>query len=197
MKSLYFIIGLILFTNTAFGQLWGGLLNYFYEKPAINYITLQDVQALKSDFLDYLNKKTYSFFNEGKLFMLSYEDREFSEKELIEQPQTRITRNLYLYSLDESGWSIACDKPIMVGYVDRTSYLSYFPWRTAGDKPSDELEFGGTAKNGSVTVAANGVITIVLVNHKSDDLNKNDSRVTFYNTTAVLTPSTDGTYIVQ
>ena len=80
MKSLYVIIGLILFTNSAFGQLWGGLLNYFYEKPAINTVTIQDVKALKPDFLDYLNKKTYSFFNKGKLYMLSYEDQEFSGK---------------------------------------------------------------------------------------------------------------------
>ena len=191
------IIGLILFTNTAFGQLWGGLLGYFYEKSAINYITIHDVQALKPDFLDYLNKKTYSFFNKSKLYMLSYEDRDFSENELMESPQTRITRNLYLYRLDDSRWTIACDKPIMVGYVDQTSYVGYFPWRTAGDKPCDEQEFGGTAKNGSVYVSENGVVSIVLINHKSDDIDKQGSIVTFYNTTVTLTPSTDGTYIVQ
>ncbi len=35
--------------------------------------------------------------------MLSYEDRDFRENELMESPQTRITRNLYLYRLDDSG----------------------------------------------------------------------------------------------
>jgi hypothetical protein len=85
----------------------------------------------------------------------------------------------------------------MVGYVDRTSYISYFPWRTAGDKPRDELEFGGTAKNGSVTLSADGVVTIVLVNHKSDDLDKHGSKITFFNTTVVFKPKPDGTYIMQ
>lgn len=197
MKRLYFIFELLIFTNTVSGQLWGGLLNYFYEKPAINAITIQDAQALKPDLLDYLNKKTYSFFNEGKLYMLSYEDRQFSEKELIESPQTRIERNLYLYRLDYCGWTIACDKPIMVGYVDRTSYVSYFPWRTAGDKFSDELEFSSTAKNGCVNVASDGKVTIVLVCHKSDDLDKHRSKITFYNATVTLAPSSDGTYMVQ
>jgi hypothetical protein len=197
MNRLYVIIGFLLFTNTAFGQLWGGLLNSFYEKPAISYITIQDVKALKPDFLDYLNKKTYSFFNKGKLYMLSYEDRHFSEKELLEQPQVRTERNLYLYRLEDSGWTTVGDKPIMVGYVDRTSYLSYFPWRTAGGKPSDEQEFGDTAKNGSVNVDSNGLVMIVLICHKSDDLDKAASSVTFFNTKVILAPDMDGTYRVQ
>jgi hypothetical protein len=197
MKRFLLLFGILLLTNVLFGQLWGGLLNYFYEKPAINTVTIQDVKALKPDFLDYLNKKTYSFFNKGKLYMLSYEDRQFSEKELMEMQQTRLERNLYLFRLDNSGWTIACDKPVLVGYVDRTSYVSYFPWRTAGDKPSDEQEFGGTAKNGSVIVASDGRVTIVLVCHKSDDLDKHGSKITFYNTTVVLKPSNDGTYRIQ
>lgn len=197
MKRLIAIVGILLLTNILFGQLYGGLLNYFYEKPAQNDVSIKDVIELNPDFQDYLNKKTYSFFNKGKLYMLSYEDRQFSEKEFLERPQVRIERNLYLYRLDDSGWKIACNKPVMVGYVDRTSYVSYFPWRTAGDKPDDEKEFGGNAKNGSVKVSDNGIVTIVLINHRCDNLDKNDSKITFFNLTVVLKPNPDRTYNVQ
>jgi hypothetical protein len=114
----------------------------------------------------------------------------------MEIPQTRIERRMYLYRLDDSGWTIACDKPVMVGYVDRTSYLSYFPWRTAGDMPNDEKQIA-PAKNGSVNMSADGVVTIVLINHRSDNLDKIGSTFNYFNSTVILSPNTNGTYRVK
>ena len=74
-------------------------------------------------------------------------------------------------------------------------YVSYFPWRVAGDRPEDQKRFA-PAKNGSVTVADNGGVTIMLVNHtntKNGDVNK----ITYFNKQIVLTPNNDGTYTVQ
>jgi hypothetical protein len=196
MKRLTILLGILLITSNLFAQLFGGELNSFYNKPAKDAINIGSLTA--NGFQKYLDKRTYSFFSNDKLYMLSYEDMEFTEKQLMEIPQTRIERKLYLYRLDADGWVIACDKPVMTAYADRTSYISYFPRRTAEDNSDNISEFKGTAKNGSVTIGADGTVTIILVCHTSIDLNKVPSHLTFYNSKPiVLKPSTDGTYILQ
>jgi hypothetical protein len=198
MKRLTILFGILLITSNLFAQLFGGAFNYFYEKPAKDAITIGDLKA--NGFQDYLNNRTYSFFANDKLYMLSYEDMEFTQKQLMEYPKMGdiIKRKLYLYRLDADGWVIACDKPVMTAYVDHTSYISYFSRRTAKDNSDDISEFRGTAKNGSVTIAADGTVTIILVCHTSIDLNKVPTHFTFYNPRPiVLKPSTDGTYILQ
>jgi hypothetical protein len=72
-------------------------------------------------------------------------------------------------------------------------------WRTAGDLPQDKGEFGSGVKDGSVTVSANGDVTIVLVNHKmydDDDYSKYGVKHSFENKTVVLVSNNDGTYKV-
>jgi hypothetical protein len=141
-----------------------------------------DVQKYIDRFLGYINAYPSTFVR-GAWF-----------------PDSVISDNLqgghtWKYEFSDNG--IASDKTLMTGFVTHTSYQSYFPWRTAGDKPDDEKEFGGTANNGSVVISADGMVTIVLINHRCDDLDKNDSKITFFNTTVVLTPDNDGTYKVQ
>jgi hypothetical protein len=216
MKRLINLFTILLLTNAVSAQLYGGLLNYFYEKPAYEFreepfavkqgtdgrfvydLTPQKFKILLNEksMKDYLSKKTYSFFSTDKFYMLSYEDMEFTQKQLIERPQTRKERKLYLYRLDDNGWTIACNKPVMVGYVDRTSYVSYFPWRTSGDMPNDEKQIA-PAKNGGVDVSPEGVVTMVLINHRSDNLDKIGSTIIFFNSIVVFTPNPDGTYKVH
>ena len=101
--------------------------------------------------------------------------------------------------MDDIGWVIPSDKPVQIDWEEtqngKTSYCSYFPWRTAGNKPNDEREFGGTAKNGSVKISASGVVTIVIINHSMTD--QYQRAPYFFNKTIILKPNNEGTYIVQ
>jgi hypothetical protein len=111
----------------------------------------------------------------------------------------RVERGLFLFRLDDCGWVKACEEPVQVDYEDCSAinepYVSYFPWRTAGDRPEDQMRFA-PAKNGCVTITDDGSVRIVLVYHtntKPGDINK----ITYFNKTIVLIPSTNGTYIVN
>ncbi len=159
---------------------------------------------------EYLSTKTYSFFKEGMFYMLSYDTcSTCSKNPRVDKP---IKRGLYLFCLDNGKWTKACDavqtdyfsldvdtwKPNTIEHTIWSSYC-YFPWRTAGDLPNDKGEFGYGVTDGSVTVSANGDVTIVLVNYKmyNDDNSKYGIKRSFENKTVVLVSNNDGTYKVQ
>jgi hypothetical protein len=147
---------------------------------------------------DYLSTKTYSFFKDNKFYMLSYDTcSTCSKNPRVDKP---IRRGLYLFCLDNGKWTKVSDalqtdyfsldldtwKPNTIEHIIWSSYC-YFPWRTAGDLSNDKGEFGEGVKDGSVTVSANGDVTIVLVNHKMyDDDNKYGIKRSFENRTVVL-----------
>jgi hypothetical protein len=200
MKRLIGITIILLLTSNAFAHPYSGLLGYFHNKPAYNVFgTLEELRAVldKPNTKVYLSNYTYSFFNNEKLYMLSYDT-----SGVYDQPykiMRRVERGLFLFRLDANGWTKASDKPVQVDYEDcgalNEPYVSYFPWRIAGADPKDEDRLS-PAKNGSVTVAENGVVTIVLVNHTNMKIGR-IGQVSFFNSTVVLVPNADGTYNVQ
>ena len=198
MKRLIGITIILLLASNAFAHPFSGLLGYFHNKPAYALDELR-VALDKPNMKVYLSNYIYSFFNDEKLYMLSYD---VSNEISADQPfkiMKRVERGLFLFRLDDSGWVKASDKPVQVDYEDCSApnepYVAYFPWRVAGSKPEDEKRFA-PAKNGSVTVADDGCVTIMLVNHtniKTGDMNK----ITYFNSTVVLTPNGDGSYNVN
>ena len=224
MKKLIFIIAIVLTANAVSAQLCGAL-GYIHEKPAYTFfecpfaveigaggrfvytLTPQKFQKMIDEttwMKDYLSTKTYSFFKDDKFYMLSYDTcSNCSRSPSLNKP---IERGLYLFCLDNNGWTKACYEPVQVDYfsVDSDIFIPnkgeysiwsaycYFPWRTAGDKPEDKGQFGDGVKDGSVTVSANGEVTIVLVNHKyySNNHGKHPNEFSFENRTVVLIPYT-------
>jgi hypothetical protein len=218
MRILFVLYLAFTITSSVFAHPFGGLLSYFHQRPAYEFreatfavkqgtdgryiydLSPQKFQRMLIDSIwmkDYLSKHTYSFFIGDQFYMLSYGDDCLKCYNEVEQPQNKLERNLYLFRLDDSGWTIASDKPVQVDYEDRNSYISYFPWRIAGDKSDDEKQFGGSAKNGSVHVSVDGTVTIVLINHKMNDLSKSGSKIEFFNRPVVLKPKPDGTFNIQ
>jgi hypothetical protein len=221
MKKSIFIIAILLVANTAFAQL-SGLLDYIQKRPAYEFNELPFAGKFGTDKLhsyiytltpekfqqmidettwmkDYLSTKTYSFFKEGKFYMLSYDTCSTCGKNpRVDKP---IKRDLYLFCLDNGKWTKVSDalqtdyfsmdldawKPNTIEHVIWSSYC-YFPWRTAGDLPADKGQFGYGVTDGSVTVSANGDVTIVLVNYKTydDDYSKFGIKRSFENKTVDL-----------
>jgi hypothetical protein len=151
---------------------------------------------------DYLSTKTYSFFKDDKFYMLSYDTcSNCSRNPSVNKP---IERGLYLFCLDNGNWTKACYEPVQTDYFSMDSSIfipnkgqysiwsayCYFPWRTAGDLPEDKGQFGYEVKDGSVTISANGEVTIILVNHKyySNTHSKHTDKFSFENKTVVLVP---------
>ena len=219
MKKLIIVFGIWFISSIISAHPFSGLLCYFHERPAFEFrkqsfegkqgadgrfvydLTPQKFKTMldKPTMKTYLSKYTYSFFNGERFYMFSYDTCNIISADQPYKKMKRVERGLFLFRLDDGGWTKACETPVQVDYEDCSSpnepYVSYFPWRTAGDRPEDQIRFA-PAKNGSVTLADDGRVTIVLVNHtntKSGELNK----ITFFNTTVVLSPNTDGTYMVQ
>jgi hypothetical protein len=188
MKRLFVLIAIVLLTRTAFAHPYGGLLYYFHNKPAYQLISDKDLRT----------QDTYSFVCNGKTFVLSYDTCKACMSSTNNEGMRR-ERPVYLFRLDDNQCVIASDKLLQIDWEETqngiTSYVSYFPWRTAGNKLEDEREFGGTAKNGSVKISANGVVTIEIINHSMDD--ESHGKLRFSNKTIVLTPNGDGTFEVQ
>jgi hypothetical protein len=220
MRKLIIAVGIFLLTTSAFGHPFSGLLCYFHERPAFEFrekpfavkqgadgcyvydLTPQKFKAMLDNpsMRAYLSKYTYSFFiGDSRFYMLSYDTCNIISGDQPYKIMKRVERGLFLFRLDDGGWTKASDKPVQVDFEDCSApnepYVAYFPWRITGDRPEDQKRFA-PAKNGSVTVADNGIVTIVLVNHtntKNGDVN----RITFFNTTIVLLPTADKTYTMQ
>jgi hypothetical protein len=231
MKRLFIIIAIILTANAASAQICG-LLGYIKEKPAYTFfddpfavkigtdgrfvytLTPQKFQQIINEttwMKDYLSTKTYSFFKDGKFYMLSYDT--CSNCDRFPSYGKPIERGLFSFCLDNGNWTKACYEPVQIDHYSLDSAIfipnkpdhciwsayCYFPWRTAGDRPEDKGQFGDGVKDGSGTVSANGEVTIVLVNHKyyHDTHSKYGQKVSFENKTIVLVSNNDGTYKVQ
>ena len=167
-------------------------------------VTYQDVMY-------YLNHETYSFIKDKKFYMLSYDT--CSNCDRFPSVNKPIERGLFLFRLTDNGWIKACYEPVQIDHYsldsavwkpntiehDIWSAYCYFPWRTAGDRPADKGQFGYGVKDGSVTVSANGDVTIVLVNHKFyyDDYSKYGQNVAFENKTVVLAQNDNNMYTIK
>jgi hypothetical protein len=186
-------------------------LNILTSADAVTIIRNGDTtNAQYQNSLKYLTGNSfYSFFANKKLYMLSYDTcstcfREPSLKNPIE-------RGLYLFRLDKDKWSKVCFEPIEIGYysldssIDKPnipqhnvwSTFSYFPRRNVDDRPEFKNTFAKGVIDGSVTLSANGDVTIVLVNYKRYYNDKYTAKESFENKTFVLTPNTDGTYKIR
>jgi hypothetical protein len=221
MKKLIFIIAIIITANAVSAQL-SGLLGYIKEKPAYTFFDNDYLTPILKSVIDhpdtsfmvgkskvtyqnvmyYLNNKTYSFIKDKKFYMLSYDTCSNCKRSpSVNKP---IERGLYLFRLDNDGWTKACYEPVQTDYFSMDSSIfipnkgqysiwsayCYFPWRTAGDLPEDKGQFGVNVKDGSVTISNNGEVTIVLVNHKyySNNHGKHPNDFSFENKTIVLVP---------
>ena len=227
MKKLILFIAIILTANAVSAQ---SLLEYIKEKPAYTFFSNPYLAPILKSVIDHpdtsfmvgkskvtyqdvmhnLNHKTYSFIKDKKFYMLSYDT--CSNCHRYPSVNKPIKRGLYLFRLDNNGWTKVSDavqidyysldssiwKPNTIQHNIWSSY-SYFPWRTAGDRPEDKDSFAKGVKDGSVTVSANGDVTIVLVNYKTyyDDYSKYGEKRSFENKTVVLVPNNDDTYKVQ
>lgn len=185
--------------------------NILTSTEAVNIIRNADTtNAQYQNSLKYLTGNSfYSFFANKKLYMLSYDTCStcFREPSL----KNPITRGLYLFRLDKDKWTKACFEPLEIGYYsldssiwkpntiehDVWSTFSYFPRRNVDDRPEYKNTFAKGVKDGSVTVSANGDVTIVLANYKRYYNDKYTAKESFENKTFVLTPNIDGTYKVR
>ena len=114
--------------------------------------------------------------------MLSYDTCNNVDNEYIE-------RGLYLFRLDDTGWTKACNQPVQVDYRNMNGDSKYyFPWRVAG---KDGGHFRGGATNGKVEIFIDGTVMLVIINYES----KNE--IKYSNKTIILTPNTYGTYMMQ
>lgn len=217
MKKIFVSIGVLLTVSSAFSQPYGGILSYFTERPAYEFrgnafswitnngvstytLTPQKFKAMlgNEQFLKVIDKETYSFFNEGKFYMLSYDRDTLDIPNLKWRNNMRIERGLYLFRLDDSGWVRASDKPLQMDFKEimdsKWNYSAYFPWRYDIDLPKDADDKQFT---GMVNILGNGDVFIRMINHKMTNYSDPNSKIKYFYTEVILTPKGDGTYSVQ
>ena len=210
MKRISIFIIIILLANTAFSQPYGGLLSGVDSKPAYEFrssafswtmkngvteynLTPQRFKVMlgNEQFLKVIDKETYSFFNEGKFYMLSYDQDTMDIPNLNWHDNMKIERGLFLFRLDEDRWTRASDKPVQIDFKEikdlKKYYCAYFPWRYNVD-----FEMKGEVKK-----LANGDIHLRIINHKMNDYGNPTSRIEYFYTEVILIPKGDGTYRVQ
>jgi len=218
MKRLMFIIVTLLLVSTSFGQPSNGLLSYINYRPAFEFgdasfsydkafkyvltpeklkarIDNSDTTKNYKSFMKYLDEKAYSFIANEKFYMLSYDTCNSCYKPEWKN-NMRITRGLYLFRLDNTGWVRACYEPVQIDYKEIQNSIwahkCYFPWKIPADY-SGKFQSGAT--KGSVNISANGEVTIVLINHEQADESKGSP--IFTNITVVLTPTDNNTYFIK
>jgi len=183
MKRLILFIGFIALTSALFAQTrQPSDVEYIqtysqFELLQLNHPnavnTVRNADTAKPEYQNFVNYLTgnnfYSFFQNKKLYMISYDVCTTCYGEpSVEKP---ITRGLYLFRLDKDGWTKACYEPIQIDYykltssVDESNKPQHNIWSTYCYVPSKKYN-SPSVKDGSVTVSANGEVTIVLVNYK-------------------------------
>lgn len=216
MKKLIVFIGIMLFTGTIFAHPHCGLLGYFHQEPAYEFrssicfayndqyqytLTPQKLNVLLKEtwVKNYIDTISYSFFSKGKFYMLSYDEDKnslcYTDTINIKIKPLRIERNLYLFRLDDNGWTKASDKPVQTDWEETSmtneSYMFYYPRRIVGCETHD-----GYVSNGKVKISSDGTITIVLIDHQMNNEYK-EKLPYFFARTVVLVPKDDGTYLVK
>ena len=209
MKKMILLITLLLSTITTFGQPYGGLLSYFTERPAFEfrdnsfswttknsvttyYLTPQRFGImLKNElFAKKIDEITYSFWVDSKFYMISY-DTCNTCLNIEWHDNMKVTRSLYLFRLDDSGWTRACAEPIQVDYKEVRdsgwSYVSYFPWRYCKDFPWE----------GMVNKLGNGDIFIRMINHTMTNYSDPNSKIKYFYSELILKPDGKGKYVIK
>jgi hypothetical protein len=154
------------------------------------------------DFNDYL-KTVYSFRANGNLYLLSYEDCDDYNRPLTFVKDVRgdeITRNLYLYKLDNTTqtWTIASDV-VKTDYKrcnsqGKQEYSYYYPFCNYDLSGAVRTKDG--VNQGSIKVLDNGNVEMIIIyfDRKYDDDNGEDyfqwMKVTF-------TPTNNNNYKVK
>lgn len=214
MKKLILFIGFIALTSALFAQTWQpSLTGYIQSYPQYDLIqhntpnavnTVRNADTTSVDYQNFLKYLTgdhfYSFFQNGKLYMLSYDVCATCHK--APSVNESIERGLYLFRLDKDNWTKVCYEPIQTDYYNLDSSINkpnvpqhniwssytYFPMKNVNDS---------YVKNGSVKVSANGEVTIVLVNRiwRYDD--KYTAKESFENRTVILVQNDGELYTIK
>jgi hypothetical protein len=117
---------------------WDCAIDYFRYRPAYEQIS-EKLKKYYNNKIDYgnsklnkfLQEKTYSFVENGSLFMISYEPKQNLKK--INNHLTE-KRYVYLYRLDKNLlWYKACSEPIRIDSITYQNNLTiknvYYPLR--------------------------------------------------------------------
>jgi hypothetical protein len=176
MKRLILFIGFIALTGVIFAQSWGASsVEYIQTYPQIQLVEHNDSEVIEmirtsdttdAQYQNYVKYITgdnfYSFFQNKKFYMLSCDTcKGYYREPSVEKP---ITRALYLFRLDNNGWTKACYEPIQIDYYRLISNTDQPIWSTYCYVPSKKGN-SPNVKDGSVTVSPDGEVTIVLVNY--------------------------------
>lgn len=211
MKKLILIIGFITLTGVLFAQTWQpSLFGYIQSYPQYELLqhnhpyvvnVIRNTDTTDAQYQNYLKYLTgdhfYSFIQNGKLYMFSYDvcvacyanpsiDRD-------------ITRGLYLFRLDNDGWTKVCYEPVQIDHysldssIDKPNVPEHNIWSSYTYVPNRKYN----DNVGSVTVSADGEVTIVLINRiwRYDD--KYIATESFENKTVTLVQNDGEMYTIK
>ena len=123
MKNLIGILTILLITAGVFGQQCGISLSEFASNPATIVKPTFNISQ------GYLDLNTYSFWEDGDLFILSYDpDEEFRDNNII-WGEGKKTRNIFLYRLDGDKWVKASNLVKTDSFDSDGNYDYYYPKR--------------------------------------------------------------------
>ena len=166
MKRLILIIGFIVLTGAIFAQSWGASdVGYIQTYPqyeiiqhnhpnAVNTVRYNDTTNVNyQKCLKYLTGDNfYSFLRNKKLFMLSYDACSTCYKDpAVGNP---ITRGLYLFRLDVTGWTKVSDT-IQTDYYKLLSDKPEPIWSKFCYIPPSK-KISPKIKDGGVTISPDG-----------------------------------------
>ena len=178
------------------------LFKYFAERNCVYvlnaYLSGSNHDTIKyyDGHTNYVKNSFYSFVENRKLYVLSYDNVRYVTDKYPNSPQSITSndseRDLHLFCWDGEKWSIVTNKPIQTdSYVfnDNDGWIlkNYYP---------KKCHDGITPEYGQkVEKKENGNIEIVLAN--SEFIFNTMNRSKFYVETIVLVPNNDGTYYLK
>ena len=196
MKKIIAILLTLIVTINSHGQNCS-VIEYFHCEPA--YVQLQGQLDIfykgkyvsnDENLINYLNKHTYSFEENGKLYMVSYEPCDECVSNTFYRYNQMKTRNLYLYRLDNDGWKVASNKPLQTDYRYLTSSGDYVT-----DNYISVREFDTNKLSGWVMKQKDGFVEIRLLNYYFSHLSEHRYPV-FYNSHILIKSNGNETYTV-
>jgi hypothetical protein len=211
MKRLILFIGFIALTSALFAQTWQpSLFGYIQSYPQYELVqhnhphvvnVIRNTDTTDAQYQNYLKYLTgdhfYSFFQDEKLYMLSYDVCVTCYTE----PSVKkdITRGLYLFRLDANGWSKACYEPVQIDHfgldssIDEPNVQQHNIWSSYTYVPNRKY----LNNVGSVTVSTDGEVTIVLINRKWRYNDKYTETESFENKTVTLVRNDGELYTIK
>ncbi len=203
MKRILAVIMILMLSKGIYAQ-YGGALDNFDERPLYVHIT----EIINKDyggylptgdktFLAYLERGTFSFFDGGKLFVLSYEwdavyDEVLKDNRLHFKFGEVKERSIYLFRLDGKRW-VKASKPLKTDFYAMDinniySYDYYYPYKDGfGENPKN---------NGYIKKMANGYVEIQLTSLRISDVSDPRLMPIFYNEIFLLKSNDNETYSI-